>query len=76
MPDSSIVYKLYLECGRLINLYDWLQSFVSIVGEGSREATPVLQARFIRAVTELQMAGFIKPSARKTDHVTRLSWGL
>lgn len=31
MPDVSIVYKLHLECGKLINLYDWLQSFVSIV---------------------------------------------
>uniref|UniRef100_A0A4W3IHB7 Origin recognition complex subunit 3 n=1 Tax=Callorhinchus milii TaxID=7868 RepID=A0A4W3IHB7_CALMI len=24
-PDICIVYKLHLECGRLINLYDWLQ---------------------------------------------------
>ena len=25
LPDICIVYKLHLECGRLINLYDWLQ---------------------------------------------------
>jgi len=25
MPDICIVYQLHLECGRLINLYDWLQ---------------------------------------------------
>ena len=25
MPDICIVYKLHLECGQLINLYDWLQ---------------------------------------------------
>ena len=24
-PDICIVYKLHLECGRLINLYDWLE---------------------------------------------------
>ena len=24
-PDICIAYKLHLECGRLINLYDWLQ---------------------------------------------------
>jgi hypothetical protein len=24
----NIVYKLYLECGHMINLYDWLQAFV------------------------------------------------
>lgn len=31
MPDVSVVYKLHLECGRLINLYDWLQAFISVV---------------------------------------------
>ncbi|XP_030850745.1 origin recognition complex subunit 3 isoform X3 [Strongylocentrotus purpuratus] len=25
LPDVCIVYKLHLECGRLINIYDWLQ---------------------------------------------------
>ena len=31
LPDICIVYKLHLECGRLINLYDWLQvSAISI----------------------------------------------
>lgn len=24
-PDICIAYKLHLECGRLINLYDWLE---------------------------------------------------
>lgn len=35
-----MAYKLHLECGRLINLYDWLQAFVSVVGregEGADE---------------------------------------
>jgi len=25
LPDICIVYRLHLECGRLINLYDWMQ---------------------------------------------------
>ena len=25
LPDISVAYKLHLECGKLINLYDWLQ---------------------------------------------------
>lgn len=25
LPDVCIAYKLHLECGRLINLYDWFQ---------------------------------------------------
>lgn len=31
MPDVCIAYKLHLECGHLINLYDWLQAFRCIV---------------------------------------------
>ncbi|XP_072409769.1 origin recognition complex subunit 3 [Chiloscyllium punctatum] len=83
-PDICIVYKLHLECGRLINLYDWLQAFVTVVSasEGQDPDKPskgqvdqVLHARFIRAVSELEFLGFIKPTKQKTDHVARLTWG-
>ncbi|KAJ7421896.1 hypothetical protein WISP_40566 [Willisornis vidua] len=30
-PDICIVYKLHLECGRLINLVDWLEAFSTVV---------------------------------------------
>ncbi|XP_069688925.1 origin recognition complex subunit 3 isoform X2 [Periplaneta americana] len=80
LPDICIVYKLHLECGRLINMYDWLQAFLAIVspsesGEEQREVPPQMQARFTQAVAELQFLGFIKTSRKKTDHVTRLTWG-
>ncbi|XP_030850746.1 origin recognition complex subunit 3 isoform X4 [Strongylocentrotus purpuratus] len=83
LPDVCIVYKLHLECGRLINIYDWLQAFMTVIqGESetdnadtAKKPDPVLQARFIRAVSELQFLGFIKPTRRKTDHVARLTWG-
>ncbi|KAI0208243.1 Origin recognition complex subunit 3 [Lamellibrachia satsuma] len=84
LPDICLIYKLHLECGRLINLYDWLQAFIMILNSdkneedrGCKRTTPdtVLQARFIRAVSELQFLGFIKPTKRKTDHVARLTWG-
>lgn len=81
MPDICIVYKLHLECGTLVNLYDWLQAFVTVIssnenGVGKRNSKPSieLRARFIRAVSELQFLGFIKSTQRKTDHVTRLTW--
>lgn len=54
MPDISILYKLHLEYGKLINLYDWLQSFLSIVDpddsneeEGKRVVKPELQYPFL-----------------------------
>uniref|UniRef100_A0A8C8I4W0 Origin recognition complex subunit 3 n=1 Tax=Oncorhynchus tshawytscha TaxID=74940 RepID=A0A8C8I4W0_ONCTS len=67
-PDICIVYKLHLECGRLINLYDWLELFHSC------SSTPT-SARFIQAVSELEFLGFIKSTKQKTDHVSRLTWG-
>lgn len=27
LPDICIAYKLHTECGRLVNLYDWMVSF-------------------------------------------------
>ncbi|XP_005096627.1 origin recognition complex subunit 3 [Aplysia californica] len=84
MPDICIVYKLHLECGTLVNLYDWLQAFVTIItaagdkgGKSKKKPqkpSTELRARFIRAVSELQFLGFIKSTRRKTDHVTRLTW--
>ncbi|RCH84657.1 Origin recognition complex subunit 3, partial [Rhizopus stolonifer] len=35
-PDSCILYKLYLECGRMINLYDWFIAFSSIIKKEQR----------------------------------------
>ncbi|NWW91188.1 ORC3 protein, partial [Rhynochetos jubatus] len=83
-PDICIVYKLHLECGRLINLVDWLEAFATVVtaAEGSStdaassdQVDDIIHARFIRAVSELELLGFVKPSKQKTDHVARLTWG-
>ncbi|KAH8304530.1 hypothetical protein KR059_011778, partial [Drosophila kikkawai] len=84
LPDLSVVYKLHLECGRMINLFDWLQAFRSVVIGGEQDdgvenaaqeqIDPQIQARFTRAVAELQFLGYIKMSKRKTDHATRLTW--
>ncbi|KAG7465667.1 hypothetical protein MATL_G00155890 [Megalops atlanticus] len=83
-PDLCIVYKLHLECGRLINLYDWLEAYSTVVtaakgddpdsGEKGK-ISEVRHARFIRAVSELEFLGFVKSTKQKTDHVARLTWG-
>ncbi|KAK2584685.1 hypothetical protein KPH14_007025 [Odynerus spinipes] len=78
LPDLSIIYKLHLESRKLINMYDWLQAFSTIVDpaedtEEEREIDSKIQARFTRAVAELQFLGFIKTSRKKTDHVKRLT---
>uniref|UniRef100_A0A8C8ICG6 Origin recognition complex subunit 3 n=1 Tax=Oncorhynchus tshawytscha TaxID=74940 RepID=A0A8C8ICG6_ONCTS len=83
-PDICIVYKLHLECGRLINLYDWLEAYATVVSaaEGKDpdsvdfgKVDELKHARFIQAVSELEFLGFIKSTKQKTDHVSRLTWG-
>ncbi|XP_071354044.1 origin recognition complex subunit 3 [Trachinotus anak] len=83
-PDICIAYKLHLECGRLINLYDWLEAYATVVSaaEGNNpdsdnfgKVNEVKHARFIQAVSELEFLGFIKSTKQKTDHVARLTWG-
>ncbi|KAG6451805.1 hypothetical protein O3G_MSEX007352 [Manduca sexta] len=77
LPDLCLAYKLHRECGKHINLYDWLQAFAAVLrpdDDEDRHQHPVVQSRFTRAVAELQFLGFIKSSKRKTDHVMRLTW--
>jgi origin recognition complex subunit 3 len=113
MPDISILFKGYLESGKMINVYDWFESFAVVlearkrrlvkkrIPDGTRgnSVTPSrkkgkqkqveedvdredteedeeewhmeVQARFIRALQELDFLGFIKHTGRKVDHVMR-----
>ncbi|KAI6022101.1 origin recognition complex subunit 3 N-terminus-domain-containing protein [Pisolithus marmoratus] len=131
MPDTTILFRRYLESGKMINVYDWFESF-SVVLEAQkrhyqraqsrnlpehngRPPTPrtprtpsrhsrggkgrqrkekdsddppeqqaeeeteeetenwrlEVQARFIRALHELDYIGFIRHTGRRADHVMR-----
>lgn len=112
LPDTSILFKRYLDSSKMINVYDWFESFKTVLddqrqhyknlatahivtsprkrgrgkGKGKAEAEPEgatieeddakwgahVQARFIRAVHELDYLGFIKHSGRKADHLVRM----
>ncbi|KAG6333086.1 hypothetical protein ID866_5999 [Astraeus odoratus] len=140
MPDTSILFQRYLESGKMINVYDWFESFAVVLeaqrrnqrsksrtlrenhpptpktprtprtprasrtpsrrgrasnkhqsnGRGDDDADDdpraedeeeteeqlenwrmEVQARFIRALHELDYVGFIKHTGRKPDHVIR-----
>ncbi|TFK53049.1 hypothetical protein OE88DRAFT_1677789 [Heliocybe sulcata] len=110
LPDTSILFRRYLEGGKMINVYDWYESFAVVLesqrreirrerrsdavasrnksdGKGKGKARAVedeeeeeeggeewrmqVQARFIRALHELDYMGFIKHTGRKADHVLR-----
>ncbi|OJT03272.1 Origin recognition complex subunit 3 [Trametes pubescens] len=137
MPDTSIAFRRYVEAGRMVNVYDWFESFAVVLEtqrrklrkraqlaaqgtprsqrNGSRRSrsTPKrragrvdtdmdvdgddtqngdesddaeeeemdeeeeekwkieVQARFMRALHELDYMGFVKHTGRKPDHVVR-----
>ena len=37
MPDTSILFRLYMEAGRMINVYDWYQAFAQMLDAQRRE---------------------------------------
>lgn len=59
LPDLSIVYKLHLESGHMINLFDWMQAFRSIVDNDNdaasddedTEISPHIQYPFLKPKT-------------------------
>ncbi|KAK0451861.1 origin recognition complex subunit 3 N-terminus-domain-containing protein [Armillaria borealis] len=95
LPDTSILFQRYLDSGKMINVYDWFESFQLVletqrretssprkgsprkrgkkaVGGGNEEKWKLqVQARFIRALHELDYLGFVKHTGRKADHVIR-----
>lgn len=130
VPDACILFKRYLESGRMINIYDWYQSFSVTMDEdgahseddmdvdktptkqkwnkasqhpspqkrgrgrppkipktplpeivktkvkGDEERVREMQARFLRAMSELEFVGFLKHTSRKSDHVLKTVFDL
>ena len=109
LPDISILFKRYLDSSKMINVYDWFESFKTVLedqrqhykdlplpaaqtpasprkrGKGKQKASPQIdaseedddkwdihvQARFIKALHELDYLGLIKHTGRKVDHLVR-----
>ena len=97
-PDTGILFRRYLDSGKMINVYDWFESFAVVLedqrrqkkgptsprkGKGKERQIDVgeeeddekgkmeMQARFIRALHELDYLGFLKHTGRKADHVIK-----
>jgi len=75
VPDTALVFQLMSSCTtRYIGLPDIMEAFVQeITGDGA-EATgdgAEAQARFSKAISELQFMGFLKSTARRTDAAER-----
>ena len=102
LPDTSVAFRRYVEAGRMVNVFDWFESFAVVLdsqrrhfargrGGGAEEDTEgddgdmememgeeeeerwkvEVQARFMRALHELDYMGFVRHTGRKPDHVIR-----
>jgi origin recognition complex subunit 3 len=112
LPDTSVLLHRYMDAPRLVNVYDWFETWAAVVergreeeregdrdggterekgdasgrgrgniggreeaGEDREEDEEVwqteLQARFIRALHELDYMGFVKHTGRKRDCIIR-----
>ncbi|APA06906.1 hypothetical protein sscle_02g016760 [Sclerotinia sclerotiorum 1980 UF-70] len=76
-PPTAILYKLFLEAGNLINIFDLWTAFVANLGpeydEGDDSERQALML-FYRGLADLKLLGMIKQSRKKTDHLTKLAW--
>ncbi|KAH5282166.1 hypothetical protein HBI71_000730 [Parastagonospora nodorum] len=73
-PATAIVYQMYLESGALMNVSDLWQAFNAIAGTGDEDDESKTMALFQRALAELKFLGLLKPSRKKTDHVSKIMW--
>ncbi|KIW04148.1 hypothetical protein, variant [Verruconis gallopava] len=74
LPPTALLYRLYLESGALINVSDLWSAYAAIMeGEGESD-TSKLMPLFQRAVAELKYLGFVKPTRKKMDHITKVAW--
>eukprot|EP01027_Heterolobosea_sp_BB2_P017721 GEZU01025084.1.p1 GENE.GEZU01025084.1~~GEZU01025084.1.p1 ORF type:complete len:211 (-),score=70.90 GEZU01025084.1:319-951(-) len=56
--DASVLYKLYLENARTINVHDWIVAFCEEIDT--------------RAKADLEFIGLIRDTKKKKDHVEKL----
>ena len=70
MPHTALAFQLMTSCPtRYIGLPDIMEAFVQ---ETTDDASPAqAQAKFSRAISELQFMGFLKSTARRTDAAER-----
>ncbi|KXN69673.1 hypothetical protein CONCODRAFT_7896 [Conidiobolus coronatus NRRL 28638] len=74
-PDLCILYEIYLECGRLVNLYDWSKAFEDRVKAQSDSIVPnkeIIYGRFLLGLETFKLWGLVATTKRKTDHVVKL----
>ncbi|KAH7133573.1 origin recognition complex subunit 3 N-terminus-domain-containing protein [Dactylonectria macrodidyma] len=74
LPETALLYQLYLETSSLINVADLWSAFVTRVGGDEETDERKVLVMFYRALAELRALGFVKASKKKVDHIAKLKW--
>ncbi|KAF1814016.1 hypothetical protein P152DRAFT_465744 [Eremomyces bilateralis CBS 781.70] len=72
-PDTSILYRLCLESGQLINMADLLSAFENVKGDNEGDDKDT-SASFQQALAELLYLGIVKGTRKRVDHIARGVW--
>ncbi|KAI9172056.1 Origin recognition complex subunit 3 [Paramyrothecium foliicola] len=72
-PSTSILYRMYLETGNLINVADLWSAFQAVVCDECKDDRQAL-VMFYKGLSELRSLGFVKPTKKKADHIAKLKW--
>lgn len=80
LPDTSILFKRYLEAGRMINVYDWFESFALVLEEQQRDAEGENEEEeeVLETPSKHQTgkAGSKPKPAKETDAEKEEKWGM
>lgn len=74
LPPASLLYRLYLDCGSLINVADLWTAFHGLLSQGDGTDERKILLMFYRGLAELRILGFVKSSKKKVDHVAKVKW--
>eukprot|EP00658_Telonema_sp_P-2_P060751 TRINITY_DN49581_c0_g1_i2.p1 TRINITY_DN49581_c0_g1~~TRINITY_DN49581_c0_g1_i2.p1 ORF type:complete len:555 (-),score=153.89 TRINITY_DN49581_c0_g1_i2:243-1907(-) len=65
-PDTCVLFAVYQDMGRRINLQDWFERFFQVAQTAEPQSDEYLQSRFVRGVAELELLGIVTASKRGT----------
>lgn len=75
LPDTTIMYRLLQECGRVVDTHAWYLAFQSILQTPKRSCRDsynnTILSRFTLGLSQLEMAGLVGPLKRSRDFYER-----
>ncbi|PRP84180.1 origin recognition complex subunit 3-like isoform 2 [Planoprotostelium fungivorum] len=68
---AVIIYRLWKDSGKMINLQDLYEQYRQVVDPQGKETKDSVQAQFSQTLIDFKMVGLIHPTMAKEDHVVK-----